>query len=283
MATTPTQAAKDLVSKLKGTWHGAYGKACCPAHADRSPSLSITPGDKAVLFHCFAGCSQAEIIDALRRLGDLPKPTERDTSPATRADRAQLCRDLWNVARPLTGTPAQKYLDARAIGHSKIGKYAPAAVTIEKGKRLRLPALYLPIIERREIIALARVFLDSSGQKNPRLDEPKRTLGDPRGGAIQIGLVEGDHLNLAEGFEEAESVIAMHELPGCWSVNGTEQYARLSIPDHIRSITIYSQHGKAASAGVTKAEANLTANNRTVSIVLPPPGGDWNDARRAQI
>src|SRR3546814_5736205 len=62
------------------------------------------------------------------------------------------------------------------------------------------------------------------------------------------------HLNLAEGFEDAESVIPMFGLPGCWSVNGAELYARLHIPEHIRSITIYSQHGTAAASGIAKAE-----------------------------
>lgn len=39
--------------------------ACCPAHDDRNPSLSITQGKDKLLVHCFAGCTQAEVIDAL--------------------------------------------------------------------------------------------------------------------------------------------------------------------------------------------------------------------------
>ena len=40
--------------------------ACCPAHDDNGPSLSVreTP-DGAVLLHCFAGCTVAEVADAL--------------------------------------------------------------------------------------------------------------------------------------------------------------------------------------------------------------------------
>lgn len=36
--------------------------ARCPAHPDRTPSLSIREGDKFVLVHCFAGCETADII-----------------------------------------------------------------------------------------------------------------------------------------------------------------------------------------------------------------------------
>lgn len=281
MSLTVTAAAKEVVKRLKGTWHGSYGKARCPAHNDPSPSLSITPGRSAVLFHCFAGCTQAAIMDALSSQGGYVRPTERDTAPPERRDLTPLARELWSKALPLPGTPAQLYLENRRIGHSTIGRYDPAAVTYEGGKRLRLPALLLPIIERRQLAALARVFVDGNGNKHPRLVDPKRTLGDPRAGAIPIGQIEGDHLNLAEGFEDAESVIAKFGLPGCWSVSGIEFYARVHIPDHIRTLTIYSQHGKAARAGIEKAEPHLTAKGRRIEVILPPPGGDWNDAWRA--
>ena len=40
--------------------------ACCPAHADRSASLSIRgTDDERVLVHCFAGCSVQEILSAV--------------------------------------------------------------------------------------------------------------------------------------------------------------------------------------------------------------------------
>lgn len=41
-------------------------QARCPAHQDRSPSLSIGVGsDGRVLLHCFAGCSHRAILAAL--------------------------------------------------------------------------------------------------------------------------------------------------------------------------------------------------------------------------
>ena len=43
--------------------------ACCPAHDDKTPSLSITDSGDKVLFHCFAGCSQADVLDALTTRG----------------------------------------------------------------------------------------------------------------------------------------------------------------------------------------------------------------------
>ena len=40
--------------------------ACCPAHRDRKPSLSINIGnDGRVLLHCFAGCDTESILAAV--------------------------------------------------------------------------------------------------------------------------------------------------------------------------------------------------------------------------
>ena len=50
--------------------------ACCPAHNDKSPSFSLTQSADKVLFHCFAGCGQTEVIDSLRGRGLWPKERE---------------------------------------------------------------------------------------------------------------------------------------------------------------------------------------------------------------
>ena len=39
--------------------------ACCPAHDDKGPSLSIKATSETILFHCFAGCSAEEVLGAV--------------------------------------------------------------------------------------------------------------------------------------------------------------------------------------------------------------------------
>lgn len=41
----------------------------CPAHDDTTPSLSVREIENKVLWHCFAGCTQQDILDAFRRDG----------------------------------------------------------------------------------------------------------------------------------------------------------------------------------------------------------------------
>jgi hypothetical protein len=60
--------ATDLVlSRLPGARQVADGKyVCrCPAHKDKSPSLSISRGEHGVLLYCHAGCSIEAILTAL--------------------------------------------------------------------------------------------------------------------------------------------------------------------------------------------------------------------------
>ncbi len=50
--------------KFRKSGAGNY-MACCPAHSDKSASLSIKEEpDGRVLFHCFAGCDKQAILDA---------------------------------------------------------------------------------------------------------------------------------------------------------------------------------------------------------------------------
>lgn len=69
-AFTPTgSACLDLVlGRLDKVKNAGAGKwvACCPAHDDKSPSLSISEAtDGKILVHCWAGCSARGITAAI--------------------------------------------------------------------------------------------------------------------------------------------------------------------------------------------------------------------------
>lgn len=60
--------ASRLLSRLQAVRQtsGESWMARCPAHEDRSPSLSIREAsDGRVLIHCFAGCGGAEVVAAV--------------------------------------------------------------------------------------------------------------------------------------------------------------------------------------------------------------------------
>jgi len=50
----------------------------CPAHADTNPSLHVKEKDGKILVHCFAGCTQDAVIEALRARGLWPENEDGD-------------------------------------------------------------------------------------------------------------------------------------------------------------------------------------------------------------
>ena len=78
--------AEEIARALRGRRSGRGYVARCPEHDDRLPSLTITERDGRVLVHCHAGCSQVDVIGALRARGLWP---ERDQRPFTAADRSR--------------------------------------------------------------------------------------------------------------------------------------------------------------------------------------------------
>ena len=55
-----------VLARLQGVrCNGEQWTAQCPAHADKSPSLSVRSGNSKVLLHCFAGCTVEAICAVL--------------------------------------------------------------------------------------------------------------------------------------------------------------------------------------------------------------------------
>ncbi len=64
-----SDAIENVLRQLRGVRPIGEGKwqACCPAHEDRSPSLSISIGeDGRVLLYCHAGCRLSDICSAMK-------------------------------------------------------------------------------------------------------------------------------------------------------------------------------------------------------------------------
>jgi hypothetical protein len=61
-----THTMEDVLSQLDRVRPTTRGwSARCPAHPDRTPSLSVAEGDIGVLVKCWAGCTVDEIADAM--------------------------------------------------------------------------------------------------------------------------------------------------------------------------------------------------------------------------
>jgi hypothetical protein len=72
--------------------------ARCPAHEDRSPSLSVREGHTSILLKCFAGCSYPDIVAAVGmwsidfKIGGGTAIVDGSGSPSARSRLRQLLR-----------------------------------------------------------------------------------------------------------------------------------------------------------------------------------------------
>lgn len=57
----------DVLTRLERVRHltSVSWQACCPAHEDRNPSLSITDTGDRILVHCHAGCDLSDVLAAI--------------------------------------------------------------------------------------------------------------------------------------------------------------------------------------------------------------------------
>lgn len=282
---TIEEQADRIVRQLGGKWQGASAMCRCPAHADSTASLSIRVGERAVLFHCFAGCS-AEAIMAALRSGKILAPADHDPGQRQegKSDLNKVALAVWRHAEPFAGTLADRYLrETRAIVPDAITARFDARCQVGAGAaKAFAPALIVPIEEDAGVVAIHRTFLRPDGRDKAEFEEPKRMLGNPGSGAVRWGGIPTDGiLRLAEGVEDAASVMNMlgngHFV---WPVLGIERYQAVAIPESVHTVVIYSQHGGEAARAIERATPHLTTNGRQLVVKPPPHTGDWNDLLR---
>jgi hypothetical protein len=195
--------------------------ARCPAHNDRTPSLSLADGhDGRLLVKCWAGCSACDVLSALRRckLISTSKPRQLIDARGGTSDakgRKKRAIDLWNAAFPVSGTIAAQYLFARGLA-------LPSQPVLRFHPRCPhpycepLPAM-IALIEdvQRGPIAIHRTFLLLDGSGKARIDPDKASLGPVGGGAVRLAQARADQwLLVAEGLETTLSVMHACALPG---------------------------------------------------------------------
>ena len=107
-----------IISRLSNARRTGKGyMARCPAHQDRSSSLSICcTNDGTILLKCFAGCGAGEVVSALGlTLGDLFPVKPKDCTPEGRSQLRQFARESdWGAALNVLGFEAGVMLLAGA-------------------------------------------------------------------------------------------------------------------------------------------------------------------------
>lgn len=281
--------ARTIVESLQGTWSRGKGMCCCPAHDDRTPSLSVTLGRKAILFHCFAGCLNEEVIAALDRQGVRSRDLF-DGTCAVAADRQEKsafnpnARRLWHSATAIFGSPAEGYLAQRGISRASDQlRYLERTPLGPRGAVQFLPAMLAAVTTDIGIIAIHRTFLDAPNAKLAGFDRPKRALGSLGCGAVRLAPPAAGRLGLAEGIESALSAMQMFGVP-CWATLGNERFGLVAIPESVRELHLFIDNDPGGELADQRARKAFSASGRVIRSRAPASTGfDWNDELKARL
>ncbi|WP_295471172.1 virulence-associated protein E [uncultured Pseudomonas sp.] len=118
LAPTGSACLENVLSRLDKVKSAGAGKwnACCPAHDDKSPSLSIKEAsDGVVLLKCWAGCTALDIVCAIGlELRDLFPGVKRERNGPSRA-AVQHEQTIYRIGSalleqgPLTGKDLERF------------------------------------------------------------------------------------------------------------------------------------------------------------------------------
>ena len=281
--------AREIVDSLGGEWRRSKGMCRCPAHEDRTPSLSVSLGYRAILFHCFAGCTTEAVIAALARHGVRPRELfdgsggPLPVSPREEGANRNACR-LWRGAGALRGSPAEAYLLKRGLTqHSSDLRFHPETPLGPRDSVRVLPAMLAAVRTDLGVIAVHRTFLDASSDRLADFDRPKRALGSLQHGAARLAMPRGGRLGLAEGIETALSATQLFGVP-CWATLGNERFGLVTIPESVRELYLFLDNDAGGDLAEARACEAYACEGRRIAAMRPRAfDEDWNDVlmRRA--
>ena len=274
---SPLEVVLERLKKARKSGKGWL--ACCPAHDDQNPSLSIDVGDEGqVLVYCHAGCGLAEVCAALGlEVKDLFLPGVDQTDWSSKAPRP---------ARASSGQPS---LDGAA--QAMLGAFN------KSGSRWELNSTWIyRNAVGEEVMAVVRLDEKGTGKKSYR---PFHKVGDqwevgkakapsPLYRLNEIGGVE--EIYVVEG-EKAADAAARLGLPATTSAFGSGAAKKTDWSPIANSRIVIVPDADEPGAAYAKDVANLIrAINPHASIrILELPGletkgdlVDFIEARRRE-
>lgn len=261
-------------------------KACCPFHADRSPSFTIFAGGER--FHCF-GCGaggdvldyvqRAEgvgLIEAMDRLGAglipmvVAPPLQKDDGE----DRTGEAVGIWNGAESASGTLAETYLRARGLHLS-----LPDSIRFARlryGKRGDVHPVLVAAVTSvdGDMTGIQRTYLNSSGSGKAAVPKAKLSLGRVAGGAIRLAP-QASEMIVTEGLEDG---LTLQQEVGraVWVSAGASMLPSMQFPAGVEGVAIGGDNDDAGREAAEKAAMTFARRGLRARIFFPIDAKDFN-------
>src|SRR5262249_46440366 len=262
--------AGDIARALKGRRIGRNWTALCPAHADRTPSLSIAQADDKVLVHCHAGYPQQVVVDALRGRGlwsdepNCPSGSREPRRPPALVDdaeaRTRIALRLWSESAPVSGSLAERYfverrcLDVRPMDLRHALRWNSSIQAI-------VALMTDPV--SGDSIGVHRTFLDADGAKLER-----KMLG--RQGVVRLSRDDmvTTGLGLCEGLEDGLAVMLSGWTP-IWVATSAGAIARFPVIAGIECLTIFADADEVGQGAAETCAERWLSQGRDARIATP--------------
>ncbi len=282
--------AETIAQALGGRTAGSGWSAHCPAHDDRTQSLSLreTPDGK-VLVRCHAGCDQDAVIRHLHARGLWPQhgprrfqdAASRRVTTQTEPDRDASKRieaawSIWQTATPAGGTLIEPYLESR-------GLRLPSTPTLRFHPSLKHPMgeswpAMIALVTRGSDdapLAIHRTFLARNGASKAPVEPQKMMLGPCRGGAVRLAI-PSDLLMVGEGLETCLAAMQATGHPA-WAALSTAGLRALDLPTDVRDVIVLADGDDPGETAARNCALRWKREGRRVRIARPPKGMDFND------
>jgi putative DNA primase/helicase len=284
---TPTAAS--ITRALGGNTDS--GMCRCPAHDDRRPSLHVSEGNSGKpVFYCHAGCTQDDVIAALKHKGVWQVPghhnfqqkrytngNDAEDDPSARLLEAFSI--LYAAAKADTGQPTE-YLRGRGI------KLEPPCASIlpakDSGRLLGkyFPAMVCTVNDDSGFLGAHVTLLARDAKEKCAADTPRLLYGTTKGGYVQLSkrseIDPNKPLIIGEGIETTLSAMQLANLPGIASLSASNMSA-VKIPS-CKSAIVAADHDEPGRKAAALLAERLQFQGLQVRIALPPTEGtDWND------
>lgn len=242
-----------------GSTEARPGSWTCPAHDDANPSLSVKKGRDRVFMHCFAGCSEADVLAAiglgeidLRELAvTVARPPDEPASPVVTPAAAKPGADPKSASPPPKSSGSAKkkivatydYRDEHGDVLYQVVRYEP------KGFRQRRP--------------------NGKGGWDWKLGDTARVLY--RLPEVLAAVSDHEPVWVAEGEKDCDALVAAGVCATCGAA-GVGGGWRTEYTDVLRgaAVTVIADRdgsGEAHAARVSAALADVAASVRVVQAV----------------
>jgi len=262
---------RSLYVRLKGPDYGpgAAGHWTDAATGEHGDLLDLIAANRGL-------STIAEVLDEARGFLSSPPPAPPE-APAPAGSPAA-ARRLFAAGRPIRGTPAERYLQSRALfslRRLRWLRYHPRCFYRGEHGDTAYPALLAGVTDLAgQLQGVQRLWLTPHGAKAP-VPDPRRAMGELLGHAVRFGQAK-DVLAAGEGVESVLSVReALPSLPAVAALSASH-LAALLLPGRLQRLYVLVDADPAGHrAGERIATRALDAG--VEPILLAPRLGDFNE------